>query len=64
MVLSHTPFNMVMAKVTRKLTEEQDSKLPKIMVYTDDTVIWEPQKSILEKKYQKTVTLCEYFRKS
>jgi hypothetical protein len=39
-------------ETVRKLTEGQDSRLPKVMVYADEIVIWELNKSYLEKKFK------------
>jgi hypothetical protein len=50
---------MIMDEIIWRITEE--NRLPEIMVYTDDIVIWEPKESTLEKKFQKTVTVWKDF---
>jgi hypothetical protein len=56
-VLSFMLFNMLMDEVKGRVTEGQESGLPKIMVYIDTIVIWELNKSTLQKKFQKSVTV-------
>jgi hypothetical protein len=50
-----------MDEIIRKVTEIQDSTLPKIMTYADNIVKWEPNKSSLEKNIQRVVAVCEEF---
>jgi hypothetical protein len=45
----------------RKVTEEQESEVPKVIVYEDATVIWEPNERTLEKKFQRAVTVSKDF---
>jgi F420-dependent methylenetetrahydromethanopterin dehydrogenase len=40
-------FNMVMDEVIRRVKGGKEGGLPKIMVYTDNTVIWEPYERTL-----------------
>jgi hypothetical protein len=52
---------MVMDKIRKRVTEGKDSGLPKIMVCTDNIVIWELNESILEKIFQRVVSMCKDF---
>jgi hypothetical protein len=52
---------MVMNKIRRRVTEGKYSGLPKIMVCTDNVVIWELNESILEKTFQRVVSVCKDF---
>jgi hypothetical protein len=52
---------MVMDEIMIEVTEGQESGIPKSMVYADDIVIWEPNASSLEKKFQRVVLVCKDF---
>jgi hypothetical protein len=47
--------------MVRKVTEGLESGLPKIMVHEYDIVIWETNKSTVEKKFQRVVTMSTDF---
>jgi hypothetical protein len=61
-VLSPLLFNIIMDEIIRRVTKGQESGIPKIMVHKHITVIWESKESSLEKKFQRVVTVCKYFR--
>jgi hypothetical protein len=53
-------FIMVMNEIIRR-TEGQTNGVPKVMVYAVDIVIWEPNESISEKKFERIIIVCTNF---